>query len=79
MEYYLVRQEIDGKGGFKFLDLEDGNNPPQNIIDDYKLFIEAEGIEIFEVKGCQIMTEKGIYIVARKDQIIKTVFLNVEP
>ncbi len=77
MEYYLVRQEEDGKGGFKFLDLEDGEETPQNVIDDYKLFIEAEGIEIFEVKGCQIMTERGIYIVARQDQITKTVFLNL--
>ncbi len=79
-KYYLVKHEPkDDEEGFKFIDFDDDKLVPEKIIDHYKLCIEAEGIEIFKVEGCQIMTEKGIYLVLRKDQITKTVFLNVEP
>ena len=72
MKYYLCKKEDDDK--YSFDSEEDGQNIDDVLkeVNNFKQIIENDiKLEIFEIKGRQFMTEQGVFIICREDELEK--------
>jgi hypothetical protein len=72
MSEYSLTKRIQGldltKKVFEFYNLAESAEH-EKLVPHYKEQLEAEGHEIYEIKGHQFMTNDGVYVITHKSEI----------